>query len=175
MSEVLHFIERSWEIYLKRFHLNNAVLAFGIIVAAWIMDIVLVLYACPLCILTRYVFGAFAFFSLIAAFNNRFELIQNLLIFGSLIFGTGVASRQIYIQKLPLEGLTSLSGCGMPLETTIEFYGFFEGIYKTLQGGPSCAEEGWRFIFNFAEWGLLFFLIFIFLNLLKVFEALKKV
>ena len=112
---------------------------------------------------------------MIAAFNNRFELIQNLLIFGSLIFGTGVASRQIYIQKLPLEGLTSLSGCGMPLETTIEFYGFFEGIYKTLQGGPSCAEEGWRFIFNFAEWGLLFFLIFIFLNLLKVFEALKKV
>mgnify|MGYP003319063579 CR=1 FL=1 len=39
----------------------------------------------------------------------------------------------------------------MPLETTIEFYGFFGGLYKTLQGGPSCAEEGWRFIFNFAD------------------------
>ena len=172
MSEVLHFIEKSWEIYLKRFHLNNAILAFGIIVTAWVMDIVLALYACPLCILTRYVFGTFAFFSLMAFFNNNFKLIQNLLILGSLLFGVGVTGRQIYIQNLSSEGLTNLSGCGMPLETTIEFYGFFEGIFKTLQGGPSCAEEGWRFIFNFAEWGLLFFLMFIFLNLLKVFKVL---
>ena len=117
----------------------------------------------------------FALFSLIAALNNRFKFINNLLIFGSLIFGVVVTSRQIYIQNLSLEGLTNLSGCGMPLETTIEFYGFFGGLYKTLQGGPSCAEEGWRFIFNFAEWGLIFFLAFIFLNLLNIFRELKKV
>ncbi len=172
---MLNFIEKSWEIYVKRFHLNNAILGLGIISLAWIMDIILALYACPLCILTRYVFGMFALFSLIAALNNRFKFINNLLIFGSLIFGVVVTSRQIYIQNLSLEGLTNLSGCGMPLETTIEFYGFFGGLYKTLQGGPSCAEEGWRFIFNFAEWGLIFFLIFIFLNLLDVFGALKKV
>ena len=139
------------------------------------MDIVLALYACPLCILTRYVFGAFAFFSLIAALNTRFKLLKNLLVFASLVFGVGVTSRQIYIQNLSSEGLTNLSGCGMPFETTIAFYGFFEGLYKTLQGGPSCAEDGWRFIFNFAEWGLIFFLLFIFLNLLNVFKVLKKV
>ncbi len=172
---MLHFIEKSWEIYVKRFHLNNAILGLGIISLAWIMDIILALYACPLCILTRYVFGMFALFSLIAALNNRFKFINNLLIFGSLIFGVVVTSRQIYIQNLSLEGLTNLSGCGMPLETTIEFYGFFGGLYKTLQGGPSCAEEGWRFIFNFAEWGLIFFLAFIFLNLLNIFRELKKV
>ena len=139
------------------------------------MDIVLALYACPLCILTRYIFGAFAVFSLVTALNNRFKFLNNLLIFGSLIFGIGVTSRQIYIQNLSSEGLNNLSGCGMPLETTIEFYGFFGGLYKTLQGGPSCAEEGWRFIFNFAEWGLIFFLAFIFLNLLNIFRELKKV
>ena len=172
---MLHFIEKSWEIYVKRFHLNNAILGLGIISLAWIMDIILALYACPLCILTRYVFGMFALFSLIAALNNRFKFINNLLIFGSLIFGVVVTSRQIYIQNLSSEGLTNLSGCGMPLETTIEFYGFFGGLYKTLQGGPSCAEEGWRFIFNFAEWGLIFFLLFIFVNLLNVFKVLKKV
>jgi disulfide bond formation protein DsbB len=190
MSQVLHFIEKLWEIYVKRFHLNNAILSFSIIVLAWIMDVVLALYACPLCILTRYVFGTFAFFSLIAALpeeinlsilgifislNDRFKNLQNIFIFGSLFFGVGVTSRQIYIQNLSSEGLTNLSGCGMPLETTIEFYGFLRGIYKTLQGGPSCAEEGWRFIFNFAEWGLIFFLIFIFVNLLNVFKVLKKV
>jgi len=172
---VLHFIEKLWEIYVKRFHLNNAILGLSIITIAWIMDIVLALYACPLCILTRYIFGAFAVFSLVTALNNRFKFLNNLLIFGSLIFGIGVTSRQIYIQNLSSEGLTNLSGCGMPLETTIEFYGFFGGLYKTLQGGPSCAEEGWRFIFNFAEWGLIFFLAFIFLNLLNIFRELKKV
>ena len=172
---MLHFIEKLWEIYVKRFHLNNAILSLSIITIAWIMDIVLALYACPLCILTRYIFGAFAVFSLVTALNNRFKFLNNLLIFGSLIFGIGVTSRQIYIQNLSSEGLTNLSGCGMPLETTIEFYGFFGGLYKTLQGGPSCAEEGWRFIFNFAEWGLIFFLAFIFLNLLNIFRELKKV
>ena len=172
---MLHFIEKLWEIYVKRFHLNNSILGLSIITIAWIMDIVLALYACPLCILTRYVFGAFAVFSLVTALNNRFKFLNNLLIFGSLIFGVGVTSRQIYIQNLSSEGLTNLSGCGMPLETTIEFYGFFGGLYKTLQGGPSCAEEGWRFIFNFAEWGLIFFLAFIFLNLLNIFRELKKV
>tara|TARA_B100001248_G_scaffold185281_1_gene141360 strand:- start:1131 stop:1658 length:528 start_codon:yes stop_codon:yes gene_type:complete len=175
MSQVLHFIEKLWEIYVKRFHLNNAILGLSIITIAWVMDIVLALYACPLCILTRYIFGAFAVFSLVTALNNRFKFLNSLLIFGSLIFGIGVTSRQIYIQNLSSEGLTNLSGCGMPLETTIEFYGFFGGLYKTLQGGPSCAEEGWRFIFNFAEWGLIFFLAFIFLNLLNIFRELKKV
>ena len=126
MSQVLHFIEKLWEIYVKRFHLNNAILSFGIIILAWIMDFVLALYACPLCILTRYVFGTFGFFSLIAAFNDSFKNLQNIFIFGSLFFGVGVTSRQIYIQNLSSEGLTNLSGCGMPLETTIEFYGFFE-------------------------------------------------
>ena len=172
---MLHFIEKLWEIYVKRFHLNNAILGLSIITIAWVMDIVLALYACPLCILTRYIFGAFAVFSLVTALNNRFKFLNSLLIFGSLIFGIGVTSRQIYIQNLSSEGLTKLSGCGMPLETTIEFYGFFGGLYKTLQGGPSCAEEGWRFIFNFAEWGLIFFLAFIFLNLLNIFRELKKV
>ena len=172
---MLHFIEKLWEIYVKRFHLNNAILGLSIITIAWVMDIVLALYACPLCILTRYIFGAFAVFSLVTALNNRFKFLNSLLIFGSLIFGIGVTSRQIYIQNLSSEGLTNLSGCGMPLETTIEFYGFFGGLYKTLQGGPSCAEEGWRFIFKFAEWGLIFFLAFIFLNLLNIFRELKKV
>ena len=175
MLQVKYFIEELWEIYVKRFHLINAILSFYIIVLAWIMDIVLALYACPLCILTRYVFGTFGFFSLIAAFNDRFMNLQNFFIFGSLFFGAGVTSRQIYIQNLSSEGLTNLSGCGMPLEATIESYGFFGGIYKTLQGGPSCAEDGWRFVFNFAEWGLIFFLVFIFLNFLNVFKVLKKV
>ena len=59
---------------------------------------------------------------------------KNIFIFGSLFFGVGVTSRQIYIQNLSSEGLTNLSGCGMPLETTIEFYGFLEVFIELFKG-----------------------------------------
>ena len=122
------------KIFNTHFELGVAVSSTMIVVLAIAMDLIFFLQACPMCILTRYVFGTFSFFSLIAAFNDRFKNLQNILIFGSLFFGVGVTSRQIYIQNLSSEGLTNLSGCGMPLETTIEFYGFFGGIYRTLQG-----------------------------------------
>ena len=79
-------------------------------------------------------FLAHLVFSLIAAFNDGFKNLQNIFIFGSLFFGVGVTSRQIYIQNLSSEGLTNLSGCGMPLETTIEFYGFFVVFIKLFKG-----------------------------------------
>ena len=37
-----------------------------------------------------------------------------------------------------------------------------------LKGGPTCAEESWRFIFNFAEWGLIFFVIYLLATLTKL-------
>ena len=161
-------------IFHNRFEEAVAISSSSIIVIAIAMDKIMFLQACPLCILTRYVFALLAISALIGILVKQ-KIIGRLLIAISSILGILVTSRQIYIQNLSSEGLTNLSGCGMPLETTIEFYGFFGGIYKTLQGGPSCAEEGWRFIFNFAEWGLIFFLIFIFVNLLNVFKVLKKV
>ena len=55
----------------------------------------------------------------------------------------------------------------MPLQTQIEYFGLLEAISRTLAGGPSCAEDGMRFIFNFAEWGLLFFLIYLIAAIFK--------
>jgi hypothetical protein len=60
--------------------------------------------------------------------------------------------------------------CGMPLETQLEYFGFFGGIANAYKGGPACAEVNWSFIFNFAEWGFLFFLIFFMSSVLKLFR-----
>ena len=50
----------------------------------------------------------------------------------------------------------------------IEYFGFFGGIANAYKGGPTCAEVNWEFIFNFAEWGFIFFLVFFRkLNLIK--------
>ena len=77
--------------------------------------------------------------------------------------------RQIYIQNLSAEEIAQLApNCGMPLETQIEFFGFFQGIMNAFQGGPTCAEDGWRFIFNFSEWALIFFVVYITSALFKI-------
>jgi disulfide bond formation protein DsbB len=39
---------------------------------------------------------------------------------------------------------------------------------NAFQGGPTCAEDGWRFIFNFSEWALIFFVVYITATLFKL-------
>ena len=46
----------------------------------------------------------------------------------------------------------------------------FNGILMALKGGSSCAKIDWEFIFNFAEWGFLFFSIYLITNLHKIFS-----
>jgi hypothetical protein len=83
--------------------------------------------------------------------------------------GLAVTGKQIYLQNLSQEEISNLPmGCGMPLETQIEYFGFFGGIANAYKGGPTCAEVNWSFIFNFAEWGFIFFLVFLISSILKI-------
>jgi disulfide bond formation protein DsbB len=85
------------------------------------------------------------------------------------VLGLIVNSRQIYLQNLSADEISMLTpNCGMPLETQIEYFGFFAGISRAFEGGPTCAEDGWRFIFNFAEWALIFFIVFVCASALKL-------
>ena len=82
------------------------------------------------------------------------------------------AVRQIYLQQLSQEELLALSGCGMPLNALVEYFGFFEGIKLAVMGGTSsCAAEDWRFLFNFAEWALIFFSGFLGINVTALIKS----
>ena len=131
------------------------------------MDRIFFLQACPLCILTRYVFVLLAL-SALASMIIKNKVLGRLLIIVSSSLGLLVTSRQIYIQSMSLEDISQLSGCSMPFHTQVEYFGIIEAINKTLAGGPSCAEDGWRFLFNFAEWGFIFFLIYLVSTILKL-------
>jgi len=145
--------------------------ASAIILLAVIMDNVLGLEACPMCIMTRYIFGMIAVISLIGIITNRFFIINKLLMVLSSIAGITVTGKQIYLQNLSEEQISSLSmGCGMPLNVQIEYFGFFGGIANAFKGGPTCAEVNWEFIFNFAEWGFIFFTVFFIVSVLKIFK-----
>ena len=155
------------KIFNTHFELGVAVSSTMIVVLAIAMDLIFFLQACPMCILTRYVFMLVAVSGLIAFLINK-KVAGHILILISSILGLLVTSRQIYIQNMSLEDIDMLSGCSMPFHTQVEYFGLIDAISRTLAGGPSCAEDGWRFVLNFAEWGFVFFFIYLISTLFKM-------
>ena len=154
-------------IFQNRFEEAVAISSSSIIIIAIAMDKIMFLQACPLCILTRYVFALLAISALIGILVEQ-KIIGRLLIVISSVLGILVTSRQIYIQNMSVDELSQLNGCSMPFHTQVDYFGIVNAISRTFAGGPSCAEDGWRFILNFAEWGLLFFVIYLITTLLRI-------
>ena len=159
-------------VYQNYFEIASCLGATTIILLAILMDKILVLQACPMCIMTRYVFGIIAVVSFLGFIAKKLFIIDKFLIVLLSLAGIAVTGKQIYLQNLSPEEISNLPmGCGMPLETQIEYFGFFGGIANAYKGGPTCAEVNWSFIFNFAEWGFIFFVIFFVSSILKIFKV----
>lgn len=159
-------------VYQNYFEIASCLGATTIILLAILMDKILVLQACPMCIMTRYVFGIIALVSFLGFIAKKLFIIDKFLIVLASLAGIAVTGKQIYLQNLSPEEISNLPmGCGMPLETQIEYFGFFGGIANAYKGGPTCAEVNWSFIFNFAEWGFIFFVIFFVSSILKIFKV----
>jgi disulfide bond formation protein DsbB len=156
-------------VYQNYFEIGATIGALLIVGMAVVMDRLLYLDACPLCIMTRYLFIFIAAISFIGFLFKKTRFLSRLLTVFFGVLGLIVNSRQIYLQNLSADEISMLTpNCGMPLETQIEYFGFFAGISRAFEGGPTCAEDGWRFIFNFAEWALIFFAVFVCASALKL-------
>ena len=156
-------------VYQNYFEIGATIGALLIVGMAIVMDRLLYLDACPLCIMTRYLFIFIAAVSFVGFVFKRIRILSRLLTVFFGVLGLIVNSRQIYLQNLSAEEISMLTpNCGMPLETQIEYFGFFAGISRAFEGGPTCAEDGWRFIFNFAEWALIFFIVFVSASVIKL-------
>ena len=156
-------------VYQNYFEIGATIGALLIVGMAVVMDRLLYLDACPLCIMTRYLFIFIAAISFIGFLLKKTRFLSRLLTVFFGVLGLIVNSRQIYLQNLSADEISMLTpNCGMPLETQIEYFGFFAGISRAFEGGPTCAEDGWRFIFNFAEWALIFFAVFVCASALKL-------
>ena len=124
--------------------------------------------ACPMCILTRYVFVLVAISGLISMIIKK-KFYSYVLIIISSVMGLLVTLRQIYIQNMSPEQIDQLAeGCSRPFHVSVEYDGIIKAIKQTLEGGPSCAEDGMRFLFNFAEWGFIFFFVYLIATTLKI-------
>jgi disulfide bond formation protein DsbB len=107
-------------VYGNHFEIASFLGSSLIILLAILLDTLLNLRACPLCILTRYIFGVIALMSLIGYFLKRFYVLNKLIVAFASAYGIIVSLKIIYLQNLTPEEIAMLPmGCDMPLETQI--------------------------------------------------------
>ena len=85
--------------------------------------------------------------------------------------GVIISGRQIYLQNIPSDQVPT---CAPPMDFLLDTLPIFEVIQTILLGDGNCAEYDWRFIFNFAEWALIFFVFLFFYNLFFLFKKAVK-
>ena len=154
---------------LKRLFLSppavNCITGAGLIVGAYLFELIGYYDPCPLCILQRWSFAFIAFCGVILVIPHLHIIISKITLFLAAFFALGgsiIAGRQIYLQHLPADQLPT---CAPPMDFLMDTLPFMELIQTILLGDGNCAEYEWRFIFNFAEWAFLFFIGLVVYNL----------
>ena len=121
-------------VYQNYFEIASCLGATLIILLAILMDNILGLQACPMCMMTRYIFGIIAVIAFFGFIAKKLFLIDKFLIVLASMAGLAVTGKQIYLQNLSQEEISNLPmGCGMPLETQIEYFGFLEELQMHIR------------------------------------------
>jgi|TARA_B000000475_G_scaffold231154_1_gene196872 disulfide bond formation protein DsbB len=129
---------------------------------------------CPLCILQRWSFGFIALCGALMMIPGLYLVIKKALLLIAGLFsmsGVIISGRQIYLQNIPSDQVPT---CAPPMDFLLDTLPIFEVIQTILLGDGNCAEYDWRFIFNFAEWALIFFVFLFFYNLFFLFKKAVK-
>ncbi|MDO7676462.1 MAG: disulfide bond formation protein B [Gammaproteobacteria bacterium] len=152
----------------------NLLIGLGLVIGAYLFQLIGYYDPCPLCILQRWAFGFIALCGLFLLIPNLYPLINKIILFIASLLSLGggmIAGRQIYLQHLPADQIPT---CAPPMDFLMDTLPFMELIQTILLGDGNCAEYQWRFIFNFAEWALLFFVMLFVYNLYFVFTGFKR-
>ena len=152
----------------------NLMVGLGLVIGAYLFQLIGYYDPCPLCILQRWAFGFIAVCGLVLLIPNLYPLIYKIILFIASLLSLGggmIAGRQIYLQHLPADQIPT---CAPPMDFLMDTLPFMELIQTILLGDGNCAEYQWRFIFNFAEWALLFFVMLFVYNLYFIFSGFKR-
>ena len=123
-------------VYQNYFEIAACLGASLIIILAIFMDYILSLQACPMCMMTRYLFGVISVIAFLGFLIKKIYLLDKLLIVLASVCGLAVTGKQIYLQNLSPEEISNLPmSCGMPLETQIEYFGFLEVLLMLTKVG----------------------------------------
>lgn len=134
-----------------------AVVSFGLIGVGLLLQHVVGLEPCPLCIFQRMAYLAVALFALLAAWLSPKPASRGfgVLVLGSALAGAGIAGRHVWLQTNPQN-----MSCGPGLQTMLENFPLIDVLPKVFRGSGDCAEAGWTLIgLTIAEWSLIWFVI----------------
>lgn len=158
--------------------INNRVLFLGVFLACaglmgfgLILQHVMHLEPCPLCILQRIAFVAIGATALVAAIHNPKR--GGRAAYGSLVaffsvLGGGVATWQVYLQHLPKDQVPE---CGPGLDYMLEAMPLDKILPMVFKGSGECAEVTWTFLnLSIAQWALGWFVLFVLAGLFVIFR-----
>ena len=154
--------------------LVNFGLGIGLIVGAYMFEVIGYYDPCPLCILQRWSFGFIALCGALMMIPGLYLVIKKALLLIAGLFsmsGVIISGRQIYLQNIPSDQVPT---CAPPMNFLLDTLPIFEVIQTILLGDGNCAEYDWRFILNFAEWAFIFFVFLFFYNLFFLFKKAVK-
>ena len=158
-------------VFLLVFALCLALLAYGLV-----LQYVYGLEPCPLCVFQRIAYIVMLVISLIAVIHNPGNPARHFYNGALLIAagaGAGIASRQVWLQHLPVDQVPE---CGPGLDYMLEVFPFFEALQMILSGSGECAEVKWQFLgMSIAEWSLVWFLFFILLIIFSIFNVKQSI
>ena len=134
-----------------------AFVSFGLIGVGLLLQHVVGLDPCPLCIFQRIAYFAVALFALLAAWLSPGAASRGfgVLVLASALGGAGIAGRHVWLQMNP----HSMS-CGPGLQTMLELFPLTDVLPKVFRGSGDCAEASWTLLgLTIAEWSFIWFVI----------------
>lgn len=127
------------------------------------------LLPCPLCWLQRGIFAGFFLLSLMAVFLKHIRLVRWLLVAAFALVtatGIGIALRHLYIKLNP-----SSVGCGLDVETLLDFFPLQEALTQMLVGSSDCAQAANLLGLPLPVWSLVGYLL---LGSLAIYSLINK-
>lgn len=151
------------------FHWFLFALSLSLLGAAFFFEYAKGLAPCPLCVSQRIVVAAIGLFSLNALLfrpNIRMLRFCGFLLFLISALGITLASRQLYLESLPV---SAHNVCMPGLNYLVQILPW-QGLVKSmLLGGPECGAAHWHFLgLTMAGWLLIVFIITLLIGLLEI-------
>ena len=120
--------------------LVNFGLGIGLIVGAYMFEVIGYYDPCPLCILQRWSFGFIALCGALMMIPGLYLVIKKALLLIAGLFsmsGVIISGRQIYLQNIPSDQVPT---CAPPMDFLLDTLPIFEVIQTILLGDGNCAQ-----------------------------------
>lgn len=146
----------------------------SLLAIAMVMENVMMLEPCPLCIMQRVFFFTTGLVALLAFIHNPATGGKKIYGFSSAAFaasGGGFAIRQIWLQHLPAD---EIPACGPSLSYMLDVFPLSEVLAIMFTGDGNCAEISWQdpvIGMSIPQWSLVGFIA---LAGVCIYQALRK-